>query len=574
MKTSIKTAPREPEMINDQDSTPNLTFISTDGSRKLSRPFKSTIERYDATVNHRMRVEYVNPTSDFKSNLENQEVQAKFVDPKNPVKSILLRKNNDASILRGATRVREQIMENTYKGNLLQSKSIDSDEWSNPWGEVLLNESKPVIQDLYQGKPSELDKIYNPVDRICAPNWEDVKVIHSALTVRDENIFEKSNLNLTLSCTSGESSARKSMYMLPSLIDDNDSTEVSHSTLSLPSNRCLSTIFTRPSLCEENVPPAAKFSPSRQAPPQSPTPSDDGTHITTMGRGNSLKLKIVTYNVQSLQQMDDDETHDESCGSNFEDMSFSPDQSSSSSEALQSLPNPNIMVRLPSLSSPIKKSFHLLQNDVAFCHAQSAGHLWQSLVGQHVRFPKSWFNGLRSPPMGADSPWRYIARLAVYNNPILNRLVRARYCAGRILLHFLVKDFMTGLAIFDLAIGCFHPNAKGIRNTKRPDPNQENSRHVWMAIRKVNETACLLDNVLCRGSKIQDIARDSPLGNHRREVTNHNMRSIFGELPPVQSICIPESDLYEKITSTAEKSPFVAKAPALLLLREFLIVPI
>ena len=176
--------------------------------------------------------------------------------------------------------------------------------------------------------------------------------------------------------------------------------------------------------------------------------------------------------------------------------------------------------------------------------------------------------------MGSDSPWRYVARLAVHNNRLLNSLVKTRTAPGRLLLHFLVRDLMTGMAVFDLAIGCFHPNAKGIRTTKRPDQKDDKCRHVWMAIRKVTGAVSILDHILCGGRSIDNVARGSPLGNNRRDVNNMNMRAVFGDLPPFQTICIQESELYQVLALATDEDPRLAKAPALLLLKEFLVVAV
>ena len=225
-----------------------------------------------------------------------------------------------------------------------------------------------------------------------------------------------------------------------------------------------------------------------------------------------------------------------------------------------------------SMPSPLSKQYERLQRDAAYRHAENAGYLWLSLVGHHVHFPAHWFQGLRAPPMGADAPWQYLAKHSVHDNPIFTRMVRNRSAPGRLLLHFIVRDLVTGMTIFDLAIGCFHPNARGVRTMKRPEPKDENSRHVWMAIRKVTGAVSLMDGMLCRGRKLEDVAKDSPLGDSRRSVTNLNMRAVFGEEPPVHTICIQESELYERLQSVAALDPSSARAPTLLILQEFLVL--
>jgi hypothetical protein len=131
---------------------------------------------------------------------------------------------------------------------------------------------------------------------------------------------------------------------------------------------------------------------------------------------------------------------------------------------------------------------------------------------------------------------------------------------------------MTGVPVFDLALGCFHPNARGVRKTTRPDPKDENCRHVWMAIRKFTGAVSLMDGVLCAGRKLDETARESPLGDSRRDVTNVNMRAVFGEQPPVHTICMQESELYERLTLGVQSNPNAAKAPSLLILKEFLVL--
>jgi hypothetical protein len=198
--------------------------------------------------------------------------------------------------------------------------------------------------------------------------------------------------------------------------------------------------------------------------------------------------------------------------------------------------------------------------------------LWQSLVGQHVRFPKTWFGGLRSPPMGADASWYYLTRHAVRNHSVLNHLVRNRSAPGRLLVHLIVRDFMMGTAVLDICVGVFHPSARGIRSTEHPDPKEEQCRHVWMAVRKRAKAVSLLDNMLCRGERLESIAQESPLGGTRRSVSNVNMRAVFGEEPPLHTVCIQESELYEKMSAAAQVDPRAAQTPDMLILHEFLLL--
>jgi hypothetical protein len=138
------------------------------------------------------------------------------------------------------------------------------------------------------------------------------------------------------------------------------------------------------------------------------------------------------------------------------------------------------------------------RRDSGYAHAQSAGLLWQTIVGEHVRFPKHWFedgqrvplmgslprqpaageDGSGSPPLPLPSPssssshhkeWMYIAKHRIQGNPTLSKIVRPRLgrnshttsnrikCNGRLLLHFIIQDQQTWTPLVDLVIGCFHP---------------------------------------------------------------------------------------------------------------------
>jgi len=265
--------------------------------------------------------------------------------------------------------------------------------------------------------------------------------------------------------------------------------------------------------------------------------------------------------------MGDDTTYDGSYESNAEEIHrIIPDGQNDSKHEEEEADNSH------SLSSPLSKQFDRLQRDPAYLHAQEAGYLWQSLAGQHVRFPRPWFEGARGPPMGTDALWQYIARHSVHKSPVFTHLVRNRAAPGRLLIHLIVRDLMTGMAVFDLAIGIFHPNARGVRTMKRPEPKDEESRHVWMAIRKISGSVSLMDAMLCRGKRLEEVAKESPFGKERRSVTNLNMRAVFGDQPPVHTICIQESELYEKLSLAAELDPSSANAPALLILKEFLVL--
>lgn len=493
--------------------------------------------------------------------------------------SIRRRRQTDVSIRRGAALVRENLISKLSQDESTieiptQKRSFDSDEWSDPWDEkrqetwnTSFEETQLARQTAFEESSALDDSFFSPTSLNDEVHWAS-----TALGPRDEEAFynpQAHQADYFRDSLSENFNTRSAMNSLPALFDSSDSSEAPSSLSKQQEASCLDSI-----LGHRNAP-----SPPRQLPPGSPTNSDDGTHVTTMGRGRNLRLKIVTYNVQSFQDSGDDTTNDGSYESVYEDLSIIPEPEPIAIRTptdffyIQTPPKNTTYETTPSLQSPLSKLYEIIQNDDGFRHAQEAGYLWQSLVGHHVRFPKHWFDGLRAPPMGYDSPWHYVARLAVHNNPILNRLVKSRASPGRLLLHFIVRDLLTGMVVFDLAIGCFHPNAKSIRTMKRPDPKDEKCRHVWMSIRKVTGAVSLLDSMLCRGRTLDEVARGSPLGNTRKDVTNLNVRSIFGEAPPIHTICIQESELYQKLNAASELTPSIATAPALLMLQEFLILP-
>jgi len=301
------------------------------------------------------------------------------------------------------------------------------------------------------------------------------------------------------------------------------------------------------------------------------------TPETLMGRNKSLKCKMYTYHVQPTDEMGDSSFEDsgESFIGSYEGTVFPP------KPLPVPLPMPVIAREekhtaiedpLPSLLSPLTREYGKLMQDPGYIHAQKAGYLWQSLVGQHVRFPKHWFDSLRSPPMGGNASWKYVARHTIDNNPIFANLIRNRSAPGRLLLHLVVRDILKGTPVLDIAVGVFHPNSRGVRATERPDPRDEEARHVWMAIRKRSANhVTVLDSLLLPSSSSFKVNR-SPIGENRRTVTNANMRAVFGEQPPLQTISILESELWEKLTVAAQMKPEAAHAPALLLLQEFLVL--
>lgn len=294
---------------------------------------------------------------------------------------------------------------------------------------------------------------------------------------------------------------------------------------------------------KSTVPP-----PPSHLPPQSSLSSSfscetEGTPVTTMGRGKSLRLKVYTYHVQSSEDLYDDG----SIRSYLSEATRTPD-------------------------------FGVLLQDPAYRHAQKAGYLWQTIVGQHVKFPSRWWDGARTPRMGADEvlefggkrgstfPWKYISCDRVPTNSILTALVKNRSSPGRLLLHIVVRDLMTWAPVQDICVGMYHPNARGVRTSESPQHQEEWSRDVWIAARnRTDQHTSVMDSLLPRGT-----VQESPLGVSRK-VNNQNMRAVFGEAPPVATIFMLESELFERM-NLAVKLDRKMTPVAMLFLREFMTV--
>jgi len=220
-----------------------------------------------------------------------------------------------------------------------------------------------------------------------------------------------------------------------------------------------------------------------------------------------------------------------------------------------------------SVLSPASREYATLAQDLGFRHAQGAGFLWQSLVGQHVRFPSTWWGGASTPPLGVakcNPPirWDYLGRHRVRQHDYFESLVPHRGSAGRLLLHVIVRDLLTGTPVLDLAVGCFHPNARGIRSSDVWDPSLENSRDIWLAVRRKNAEVSLVESLLSGGLRQQF----SPIGQ-RHSVNNENVRAVFGDTPPLETVFVVESDLYEILSAENEESP---PPPAAILLEYYL----
>eukprot|EP00934_Nitzschia_sp_Nitz4_P008204 Nitzschia sp. Nitz4//scaffold15_size197535//71547//72380//NITZ4_001575-RA/size197535-processed-gene-0.14-mRNA-1//1//CDS//3329537706//8194//frame0 len=207
------------------------------------------------------------------------------------------------------------------------------------------------------------------------------------------------------------------------------------------------------------------------------------------------------------------------------------------------------------MASRLSAEYQRLAKDPGYCHAQRAGILWQSLVSQHVRFPASWFAGSRGPPLGVlsmeEQGWLHMGRHRVRHNPFLLKMVHSRGSPGRLLLHLMVRDLMLGEVVLDIAVGCFHPNARGVRETQQADPYLEGCRDLWLAMRPRTADGSVMESIWMQ---MMQNPQESPLGD-KHEVNNGNMRAVFGETPPSYTVFVLESDVYELFSQPFEIPP-------------------
>ena len=217
--------------------------------------------------------------------------------------------------------------------------------------------------------------------------------------------------------------------------------------------------------------------------------------------------------------------------------------------------------------NPLDGDFDLLTRDPAYQHAQRAGHVWQSLVGHHIRFPSRWWNGARAPPLGMDveARWQYFGRYASRDKQ-LRRFVPSRAAPGRLLLHIVMLDLVTCKPLQDICVGCFHPSARGIRTTERANPSWDGVRDLWLAVRKRTPGVSVMDSHL----QVVGEPTKGPLGS-KSKVTNQNVRAVFGEEPPVETLFVPESYLYELYMVAVQKHADKPLPPPMVLLQEFVL---
>jgi hypothetical protein len=232
------------------------------------------------------------------------------------------------------------------------------------------------------------------------------------------------------------------------------------------------------------------------------------------------------------------------------------------------------------------------QANDALSHARTSGSLWRSLVGNHVRFPSSWDTILPPTAPAIERPnlkwskWHYPARHRVKGDRKLNSGeygVRNRRSGGRILMNILVREMHSPNVCREIAIGCFHPNAKGIR-IGDVIPEVEDVREVWMGVRWVipahcsepeldndgheEDVECFIDGFLTQKRGMLDYqTMGSPLGQ-RKAVNNENVRAVFGDQPPLTTVNLYEDELAEVIKANDVKR--LSSLPGLMLLKLFL----
>jgi len=173
------------------------------------------------------------------------------------------------------------------------------------------------------------------------------------------------------------------------------------------------------------------------------------------------------------------------------------------------------------------------------------GFLWSNLVQQQAQLASDWhagdkfraegyqagpkaFAALSKQKNPSNHPWRYTRHDRFYSNSILDGFVPDRSSPGRILLHIVVRD-ENGTYVEDLAVGCYHPYAYDLNQVMKED-----CRVLWTATRKKIDSWSKLDTLL-------DSAQYTPLENGM-EMKSSDVRAVYGEFPPVETVFITESD--------------------------------
>lgn len=150
-------------------------------------------------------------------------------------------------------------------------------------------------------------------------------------------------------------------------------------------------------------------------------------------------------------------------------------------------------------------------------------------------------------------------------------------------MNILVKEMNSSRNICkEIAIGCFHPNSRGIR-VDDVNTDLEDVREVWMGVRWVipshchepilnrgseEDIECFIDGFLTQQRHVLDYqTMGSPLGR-RKAVNNENVRAVFGDEPPLTTVNLYEDELAEIIKANDSKR--LSSLPGLMLLKLFL----
>eukprot|EP00957_Ditylum_brightwellii_P069118 5247095-Ditylum_brightwellii.AAC.1 len=137
----------------------------------------------------------------------------------------------------------------------------------------------------------------------------------------------------------------------------------------------------------------------------------------------------------------------------------------------------------------------------------------------NCRFSTYWKYGMTERHLAVAS-----ARLS---RGSLGNFVKSRRSAGRVLLHIIVRDDKTFCPIRDIAVGCYHPNAKGVRKTEQAYPEDDDVRSVWIGVRKRQgrgKGGSFVDSLLTLAGGDYEGTYASPLGG-KRCVNNDNVRA-------------------------------------------------